>query len=362
MKFDRRRESMNKMKNRMRGMYKGKGGYSSKTGSTNMKGLFTDESEDGIKLGTIPKELESMINDLDCDKDFKELMIKAAKLKNRDLIKEIVTEYERRGDFVRIFPAPGCDEYEKYFQHQKTINKYINKVLYGGDLISKQDLDLKTNLKLNYDVPKLSSYEQVREESKYSKTKLSAGVSDASTADDSKFPKISKKQTDNKVVITGDDVLIEYVARLISKIQDDYKLTPKNQESVENFISHYVWHNEDFPKSSLHDRLQNRLDEMILRRKKLLKSLCKKEILSGNVSGSDGAATITSMIAERETQKSSLLENFTVGYLEDMLKSTTKSIARDVVSTLINSDKPGVLLLIEKRDKSGMYYIITFSN
>jgi hypothetical protein len=65
MKFDRRRESMNKMKNRMRGMYKGKGGYSSKTGSSNMKGLFTDESEEGIKLGTISKEMEKMINDLD---------------------------------------------------------------------------------------------------------------------------------------------------------------------------------------------------------------------------------------------------------------------------------------------------------
>jgi hypothetical protein len=280
-------------------------------------------------------------------------MIRAAKLKNRDLIKEIVSEYERKGDFVRIFPAPGCNEYEKYFQHQKTINKYINKVLYGGDLISKQDMDSKTSFKLNYDVPKLSSYEQVIEESKYSKTKSSAGVSDASTADDSKLPKLIKKQADNKVVITGDDVLIEYVHRLINKVQDEYKLTPKNQESIENFISHYVWHNEDFPKAPTKDRLQNRLDEMILRRKKLLKSLCKKELILGMSSTNDGSATILSMIAEREGQKSSLLENFTVGYLEDMLKSTTKSIARDVVSTMINTDKPGVLLSIEKRDKAG---------
>jgi len=64
-KFDRRRESMNKMRNRMRGMYKGKGGYTSKTGGGNLKGLFTDESEDGVKFGSISKEMEKLINDCD---------------------------------------------------------------------------------------------------------------------------------------------------------------------------------------------------------------------------------------------------------------------------------------------------------
>lgn len=90
---------------------------------------------------------------------------------------------------------------------------------------------------------------------------------------------------------------------------------------------------------------------MILRRKKLLKSLCKKEILSSNPSTKEALAMVSSMIEEREKQKSSLLENFTVGYLEEMLKSTTKSIARDVVKTLIETDNAGVLLAIEKRSK-----------
>lgn len=144
-------------------------------------------------------------------------MLKMAKLKNRELIKETITEYERRGNFVRIFPAPGCGEYEKYFQYQKVINRYINRVLFEGELISKQEIDLKVNYKLNYEVPKLSSYQQVREETKNSKTKSSTGVSEASTADNSnKLPKIGKKTSEsNKVVITGDDVLIEYVSRLI---------------------------------------------------------------------------------------------------------------------------------------------------
>ena len=95
---------------------------------------------------------------------------------------------------------------------------------------------------------------------------------------------------------------------------------------------------------------------MILRRKKLLKSTCKKEVLSSNISSKDALQLISTMIEERESQKSNLLENFTVGYLEEMLKSTTKSIARDVVSTLLPTDQAGVLLTLVKRssEKSRM--------
>ena len=81
---------------------------------------------------------------------------------------------------------------------------------------------MKANYKLAYDVPKLSSYQQVREEKKYNVKPITGnniGASDASTADESnKLPKIGKKTMENsKVVITGDDVLIEYVSRLIKK-------------------------------------------------------------------------------------------------------------------------------------------------
>jgi hypothetical protein len=119
----------------------------------------------------------------------------------------------------------------------------------------------------------MSSYQQLREESKY-KGKATTGVSDASTTDESKLPQIgSKKVNNNKVVITGDDVLIEYVARLIQKVSVDTNVRAAESESIENFITHYVWHNPDNSESLVQERLQNRLSEMKLRRKKLLKSL-----------------------------------------------------------------------------------------
>ena len=79
------------------------------------------------------------------------------------------------------------------------------------------------------------------------------------------------------------------------------------------------------------------------------KAYANKEALASNPNSKDALLAVASMIEERENQKSTLLEHFTIGYLEEMLKSTTKSIARDVVSTLISNDQYGTLLSIEKR-------------
>ena len=53
--------------------------------------------------------------------------------------------------------------------------------------------------------------------------------------------------TQERVLITGDDILIEYVERLMNEIKNvndnDLKGSWKNQ--IEKFITHYVWHSQD---------------------------------------------------------------------------------------------------------------------
>ena len=44
-----------------------------------------------------------------------------------------------------------------------------------------------------------------------------------------------------------------------------------------------------------------------------------------------------------------MLKNFNVTYLEEMLNSSTKSVAREVVSTLVKQSGPGVLMHLEGR-------------
>lgn len=87
------------------------------TYKTSNSKLLLDEDEDGVKLGAIPKDLEKEIQGMDEPDSVKDQLRKLARLKNLDIIKEITSEYERKGNFVRIYPSRGGEIYEKYFQH-----------------------------------------------------------------------------------------------------------------------------------------------------------------------------------------------------------------------------------------------------
>lgn len=49
------------------------------------------------------------------------------------------------------------------------------------------------------------------------------------------------------MLITGDDILIEYVDRLMNVIQKmtEADLKPSWKSAIEKFITHYVWHSQD---------------------------------------------------------------------------------------------------------------------
>jgi len=89
-------------------------------------------------------------------------------------------------------------------------------------------------------------------------------------------------------MITGDDILIEYVSRLSSRlatVRDD-QVNLDQKQLMERFISHYVWHMPDQNPNGqeadtgcyqMHRRLANRLGEMTDRRRRLIRYTYKKE-------------------------------------------------------------------------------------
>jgi hypothetical protein len=47
-----------------------------------------------------------------------------------------VSEYNRRGEFVRIYPAKNCKIYDRFFSSGKCpLNKIIYKVLFSSDVV-----------------------------------------------------------------------------------------------------------------------------------------------------------------------------------------------------------------------------------
>ncbi len=137
---------------------------------------------------------------------------------------------------------------------------------------------------------------------------------------------------EEKVLITGDDTLIEYVDRLIKIIKTFKSLDlvdPIYRDRIEKFVIHYVWHEKE-PRSGYHasivTRLDNRLQEMLERRRRLHKHLAEKD---GNLD------TFKADFADILTKKREVIRKFSAEQLEGLLKSSTKNIAYEVVSTLI---------------------------
>jgi hypothetical protein len=44
------------------------------------------------------------------------------KPRNKEILKETLEEFERRGNFVRIFPALGTNYYDEFFRYPRIAN------------------------------------------------------------------------------------------------------------------------------------------------------------------------------------------------------------------------------------------------
>ena len=143
-------------------------------------------------------------------------------------------------------------------------------------------------------------------------------------------------------------MLIEYVKRIINCLKNiiETQVGPRERENFEKFIAHYVWSSKDKVGKTYYERFHNRYSEMVSRRRKLLKSLVKKE-LSMKSSTRIELEEIERRIAEKEENKEKKLLTLQTTNLEEMLNSSTKSVAREVVSTLVKPSERGTLQILE---------------
>ena len=102
-------------------------------------------------------------------------------LKFRDILLETVIEFNRSGEFVRIFPCRHSKPYEKYFSGAfgtRMLNRIVHKVLFSNEVLPyekilnkpetvgigerKNKMTDPKNLKYDIDVPEEQNYEQYR--------------------------------------------------------------------------------------------------------------------------------------------------------------------------------------------------------
>lgn len=153
-------------------------------------------------------------------------------------------------------------------------------------------------------------------------------------------------------MITGDDILIEYVSRMartMSHLQEDM-IEPTQLFRMEKFISHYVWHmpdsnGQDAANSTnlVQQRLANRLGEMTDRRRRLIKYMFKKE---GRLEQFEQQYPVTIR------RKDEVIHRFSSLQLEELLNNSTKNVAQEVVTCLIPKKGEGVLVMLEQQNAS----------
>ena len=118
-------------------------------------------------------------------------------------------------------------------------------------------------------------------------------------------------------------MLIEYVNRLMVAVRSMKESSLKSawRNSIEKFITHKVWHSSDMRRADnnrLWQRLESRLIEMRERRKRLIKSIYKKEGKSVDL----GRRRIN-----KKQQKAVIIQGFSALQLEEMLRTSTKNVA-----------------------------------
>lgn len=136
----------------------------------------------------------------------------------------------------------------------------------------------------------------------------------------------NEKIQQEKVLITGDDILIEYVDRLMNQLKlmgEEQLLQDQWKKAIEKFITHYVWHSQDRrkvegPMTGIIDRLEGRLHEMQERRRRLIKYLYKKE---GKLDEFEEG------FHQSINKKSTIIKKFSSIQLEDLLRTSTKNVA-----------------------------------
>jgi len=126
---------------------------------------------------------------------------------------------------------------------------------------------------------------------------------------------------------------------------DENLLHDQWKKAIEKFITHYVWHSQDRrkvegPATGIIDRLEGRLHEMQERRRRLIKYLYKKE---GKLDEFEEG------FHQSISKKSTIIKKFSLIQLEDLLRTSTKNVAQEVVSSLIPPQGGlGVLAQVEK--------------
>jgi hypothetical protein len=255
--MDKRRENGNKMKQRFKTFSKSK--------PPQARGASSSKNQNISRVEPLNKKSDAQ-DYLDQNRMFCEKLSQIS-TKNKAMIRETLLEDSRKGNFIRIYPSKNSDFYDQYFVTPRVSNKVLHKFLYSDELViwevprnfafssynqNAYTLTNKQSESLMKKVKK-TSRSSTKGESTFDYSNMVSKNSDVHNDSTgfsaaAKLPKVksskapahppviklssgisttlplnqlvdNESQNTEKLMITGDDVLIEYVARLMIAIK-----------------------------------------------------------------------------------------------------------------------------------------------
>lgn len=260
-----------------------------------------DRKDDGQRTKLLPNKAPA--ND-EFRKSPSYLKIAQMQQRHKELIIDSLEEYERRRNFIRIYPAKGTDYYDKFLESSRNSHKVLYKFLYEDPLqINKQEhIVYKPRDKIN-----LKRLKNSRARSEKCVEKEAAKI-------------------EERVVIEGNDVLIEYVERLVVMLKMVDEVKAEWAKAIDAFVNHSVWQAE-----TIKDESQFPLWQKLNMRLVIMKE-SKKTLNSTN-----------SDQAQNEQTKELVGRKLEAGNLEAMLRQCTDDVLGKVVACLVPPLEPGIL-------------------
>jgi len=129
--------------------------------------------------------------------------------RQRDILIDTIEEDRRCNNFIRIFPAKGSDVYNNYFEATRNSNRFLYQCLYGKLIFNE-----------------VAKVEKIEEISEFKRTTTSTI---GSTSD---------------LIITIDDILMEYIRRLVESVKVIPTIHFKQvwRRALLNFVNSSMWH------------------------------------------------------------------------------------------------------------------------
>ena len=233
----------------------------------------------------------------------------------KDMLRETLEEYSRRGHFLRLYPSSHSHSYDPYFSSPRPENKWLYSVLFQG-----------LSPAVSPPLPALLSTALI--EAKVTQRSFTHRRNRSTDADFPGFPALEKAKSGKKVKVRLLDVLSEYITRIASELANHSSLSSEWKQRFEGFKAHMKWGDvstDSIP--ALRQSLYQKLDQ--LQRKRELEGLY--------------GLAYTAAEAEAGEAGKLRLEQASVRQLEGILQAAGSRHTRKAVSSLFDAKGRGLL-------------------